>query len=203
MSTYEEKLNDVKKHIAELVCDGDIKLVTNKDVSDYFMSKDDLRNMWNQHDEDIKTCYSFVDSYNKIANKCPKKLEMASFGSWYVGKLIAKAEKDFVPLYFDDTIHGVVENKEVIDKDFCIEKCKMIYVYFVDNDSDESREEPIYFNKVTDIVDDKEVERFQTLDEVIENFLKVWFGIYNPNCGIYHSDVIEFDRKVKIWTKQQ
>lgn len=195
LKEFKDKYREVRKIIADSVCDGELKLVSNDDVKDYFLADSDLKPIWEQHNSDVTACFKLLKSYDAYKSKA-KNGNLLEFASAYLYKvLIPYAEKTFGPLYFNDFKTEVVDVVDDVpvseetesDIKFTVEHCRLIYMYFVDEDTDESREEPWY------LLDG------ETVEQAVERFKNTFKGIYHEPDGVSYSNLIEFDRKVRVW----
>ena len=194
LKEFKDKYRDVRKTIADNVCDGELKLVSNDDVKDYFLADPELKDVWTQHNADVNVCFKLLSSYERFKSEhtSNNNASLLDFSNAYLNRLIKAAEEKFVPLYFDDShteitevVDEKVDNSDAIK--FTTEHCRLIYIYFVDEDTDSSREEPWF------LLNDESVE------DAVERFRNTYKGIYHEADGISYSNLIEFDRKVRVW----
>ena len=195
LKEFKDKYRDVRKIIADNVCDGELKLVSNEDVKEYFLADSELKDKWIQHNTDVNVCFKLLKSYDRFNSEhtSNNNTSLLDFSNAYLKRLIKAAEEKFVPLYFDDTqtkVVEVIEDKvEKTDDDiqFELKHFRMIYIYYFDQDPYVPLTEPFY------LFDD------ETVDMAVERFKRTWKGCYNEEYCITASDLIEFDKKVRVW----
>lgn len=189
LNEFKNDYKEVRKIIAHNLYGGNLKMVDDVEVKHYFLSDKELNKKWVEHDKDISSCFKILNSYDRF-----KPCNLMEFSTLYLHNvLIPHAERMFETLYFDDRRTEVDVPKDVgvgSDIKFTVKHFRMIYIYFVDEDTDESRAEPWYLNDG------------ETVEQAVDRFKIAFDGYYRKICRINHSELIEFDKKVRVWEEE-
>ena len=196
LKEFKKTYRDVRKTISKN-SSLDLKSISNSQVKEYFMSDPKLKEIWEQHDKDVAVCFNLFENFNYFVsvNKTPNGSNdslLLDFSKAYLNRLVLAGQRKFVPMYFDDTLSETIEPVgDNVDESkkvkFTTEHCRLIFIYFIDEDTDMSREEPWF------LLED------ESIDNAVARFKQTFKGIYHEPDGVSCSNLIEFDRKVRVW----